>query len=77
MVLRQPLILVVAAVLLLEVGQQLLVQQAAQALSSFPTLAHNEAQAAQSHQAVATLFTHLQQAVHLRHDYARAPERAF
>jgi hypothetical protein len=34
--------------------------QAGQALSSSPTQAHNVAQAAQSHQAVATLFTHLQ-----------------
>jgi hypothetical protein len=32
--------------------------QAAQALSLFPTQAHKEAQAAQSHQAVATPFTH-------------------
>ena len=54
-----------------------LVAQAVQELSSFPTLAHNVVQAAQSHQAVATLFTHLQLAVLIRHDYARAPERAF
>ena len=32
--------------------------QAAQASLSFPTLAHKEAQAAQSHQLVATPFTH-------------------
>jgi hypothetical protein len=40
--------------------------QADQALSSFPTQAHNEEQAVRSHQAVATLFTHLQLAVHLQ-----------
>jgi hypothetical protein len=40
----------VAAVLLVTA------EQAAQALSSSLTLAHKEAQAAQSHQAVATLF---------------------
>jgi hypothetical protein len=34
------------------------VQLVVQASLSFPTLAHNEAQAAQSHQAVATPFTH-------------------
>jgi hypothetical protein len=38
---------------------QALVAQAAQALSSSLTQAHNEAQAAQSHQAVATLVIHL------------------
>jgi hypothetical protein len=41
------------------VVNMLTAQQAAQVLSSFPTLAHKEAQAAQSHQAVATPFIHL------------------
>jgi hypothetical protein len=49
-----------AAVVLEMVRQELM---AAQASSSFPTQAHNEALAAQSHQAVATPFTHLHLAV--------------
>ena len=56
---------------------QLRDHRAVQALSSFPTQAHNVAQAAQSHQAVATPSIHLQQVELLRHDYARAPETAF
>jgi len=67
------LIQVVVAVVFILVQQQ----QAAQALSSSLMLALNEAQAAQLRQAVATPSIHLQPAVHLRHDYARAPERAF
>jgi hypothetical protein len=45
-----------AAVLVLQVAQVV------QASSSFLTLAHKEARAAQSHQAVATPFIHLHQA---------------
>jgi hypothetical protein len=40
--------------------------RAALVLLLFLTLAHKEAQAAQLHQAVATLFTHLHLAVHLQ-----------
>jgi hypothetical protein len=53
------------------------VQLVVQASLSFPTLAHNEAQAAQSHQAVVTLFTHLRPLGLIQHDYARALKRAF
>jgi hypothetical protein len=41
-----------------------MVVTAVQVLLSFLTLAHNEAQAAQSHLAVATLFIHLQPLAH-------------
>jgi hypothetical protein len=44
---------------------------------SLATPAHKEAQAARSHQSVATPFTHSHLAVLIRHDYARAPERTF
>ena len=44
----------------------LVAQQAALALSSSPTQAHNEALAAQSHQAVATPFIHSHLAAHLQ-----------
>ena len=44
-------------------GVQVLAAQAVQALSLFPTLEPKEAQAAQSHHQVATLFTHLHLAV--------------
>jgi hypothetical protein len=55
----------------------LMVRQAVRVLSLFLTLAHKEAQAAQSHQAVATLFTHLHHQALTQHDYARATETAF
>jgi hypothetical protein len=74
--LRQLLILAVAGEAL-TATRLFLAAQAVQGLSLFPTQAHKEAQAAQSHQAVATPFIHLQLAALLRHDYARAPERAF
>jgi hypothetical protein len=45
------------------------VAQVAQAYSLFLTLAHNEAQAAQSHQAVATQFTHSQLQAHSLPNY--------
>jgi hypothetical protein len=54
----------VAAVVELGTGQPELT--VVLALSLFPTLAHNVVLAAQLHQAVATLFTHLLQAVHLQ-----------
>ena len=57
---------VVVAVLMLVEEAALRVAQAVQASSSFPTQAHKEAQAAQLHQAVATLSTHLHLAVHLQ-----------
>ena len=56
----------VVAVLMLVEEAALRVAQAVQASSSFPTQAHKEAQAAQLHQAVATLSTHLHLAVHLQ-----------
>jgi hypothetical protein len=43
-----------------------ILEQAVQASLSFHTLAHKEAQAAQSHQAVATPFIHSHLAVHLQ-----------
>jgi hypothetical protein len=48
------------AVVVVEVAQAEQVAQAGQVLSSFLTLALNEAQAAQSHQLVVTPSTHLQ-----------------
>ena len=47
------------------VGVRAMVAQVVQGLSLFLTQAHNEAQAAQSHQAVATPFTHSQLQAHI------------